>query len=114
MSEEMDRIQKIMNPDFSTLFPHVGGGAFGASRIASIITQLQSRLVPNQDLRLERPSELNWVESPKIPMSKQTIAKLKLLAVQASHGERIISPMQIAAQILEDSLSQLTLKESQG
>ena len=38
-------------------------------------------------------------------MSEATRERLRLLAERASDGERKVSPMQIAAQILEDALA---------
>ena len=42
---------------------------------------------------------------PKVLMSDATRQRLTLLAEQSSTGGRKVSPMQIAAQILEDALS---------
>ena len=42
---------------------------------------------------------------PKVPMSEATRQRLGLLAEQASAGGRKVSPMQVAAQILEDALA---------
>ncbi len=64
MSEQMDRIRKKLGADFSTEVADVDGGAFGAARMARIISQLQSRLVPSQGLRPGRPTDPTWVESP--------------------------------------------------
>ena len=52
-----------------------------------------------------RPSDASWVRHPKVPMSEATRRRLSLLAERASDGGRKVSPMQIAAQILEDALA---------
>jgi hypothetical protein len=85
--------------------PHTGGGAFGAARLARIVAAIQARLEPGQGLRPGRPTDATWVRHPKVPMSEATAQRLRLLAERASDGRRKVSPMQIAAQILEDALA---------
>jgi len=85
--------------------PDTGGGAFGAARLARIVASVQARLVPSQGKRAGRPSDASWVSHPKVPMSEATRQRLSLLAERASDGGRKVSPMQIAAQILEDALT---------
>ena len=85
--------------------PDTGGGAFGAARLARIVESLQARLVPGQGKRAGRPSDASWVHHPKVPMSESTERRLKLLAKRASAGGRKVSPMQVAAQILEEVLA---------
>ena len=84
--------------------PDTGGGAFGAARLAHIVATIQARLEPGQGLRPGRPTDANWVRHPKVPMSDATRQRLARLAEQSSTGGRKVSPMQIAAQILEDAL----------
>ena len=111
MSEQLNRIRKKLGADFSTEVTDVGGGAFGAARMAGIIARLQTRLVPSQGLRPGRPTDPTWVESPKVPMSAATLERLSRFAATTSVGGRKISPMQLAAQLLEESLARL---EQQG
>ena len=85
--------------------PDTGGGAFGAARLARIVETMQARLVPGQGRRPGRPTDANWVRHPKVPMSDATRQRLARLAEQISTGGRKVSPMQIAAQILEDALT---------
>ena len=85
--------------------PETGGGAFGAARLAKCVESLQGRLVPGQGKRAGRPSDANWVRHPKIPMSESTRQRLLRLAERASASGRKVSPMQIAAQILEEALA---------
>ncbi len=82
-----------------------GGGAFGAARLAKNIESVKARLVPGEGKRAGRPSDPSWVRHPKIPMSDATRQRLLRLAERASAEGRKISPMQIAAQILEDALA---------
>src|SRR3954451_2649342 len=87
--------------------PAVGGGAFGAARLARAIETLQTRLVPGQGRRPGRPSDASWVRHPRVPMSLATEQRLNRLAGEVSAGGRKVSPMQLAAQILEDALASL-------
>jgi hypothetical protein len=85
--------------------PDVSSGAFGAARLARIMENLQARLIPGQGRRAGRPSDSSWVRHPKVPMSEATERRLTALAERASTDRRKVSPMQIAAQILEDALA---------
>jgi hypothetical protein len=85
--------------------PDTGGGAFGAARLAAA---LKSRLVPSVGDRPGRPSDPSWVNRPKVPMSDATIAQLDAIAKRLSTPDRRVSPMQLAAQLLEDSVATLT------
>ncbi|HEV3203142.1 MAG TPA: hypothetical protein VGY77_02105 [Gemmataceae bacterium] len=85
--------------------PESGGGAFGAARLAGIVAELQSRLTPGRGRRAGRPTDAGWVRRPKVPMSKTTEQRLSRLAEQASASGRKVSPMQVAARILEEALS---------
>ncbi len=79
----------------------VGGGALGMARLAAA---LKERLQPAQGRRPGAPSNIRWVLFPKVPMSRQTQDQLSLLAEQLSTPERRVSPMLLAAQLLEESL----------
>jgi hypothetical protein len=87
--------------------PDTGGGAFGAARLAKIVETMQARLLPGQGRRPGRPTDASWVRHPKVPMSDATRQRLARLAEASSIGGRKVSPMQIAAQILEDALAGL-------
>jgi hypothetical protein len=88
--------------------PETGGGAFGAARLARVVAALQSRLEPGQGVRAGRPTDPTWVEHPKVPMSEATFHKLARLAERASTEDRKVSPMQMAAQLLEEAVSDLS------
>src|SRR5262249_35624514 len=85
--------------------PHTGGGAFGAARLSRIVADLQARLEPGEGIRPGRPTDPSWVRHPKVPMSEATRQRLARLAEQSSTGGRKVSPMQIAARILEEALA---------
>jgi hypothetical protein len=105
MAKNIKRIAAGLGAQVVGRVPDIGGGAFGAARLARIMESLQARLVPGQGKRAGRPSDASWVRHPKVPISEATGRRLSLLAEQASAGGRKVSPMQIAAQILEDALA---------
>ena len=105
MARNIKRIADSLGAQVIGQVPVTGGGAFGAARLARMIGSLQSRLVPGQGKRAGRPSDASWVHHPKVPMSEATQRRLSLLAERASTGGRKVSPMQVAAQILEDALA---------
>jgi hypothetical protein len=106
-AKNIDIIANRLGAKMVTQIPEVGGGAFGAARLARVFEQLRSRLVPGQGRRAGRPTEPKWVRHPKVPMSAATERRLIRLAEKASCAQRKISPMQLAAQILEDALAAL-------
>jgi hypothetical protein len=103
MAKNIKQIAVKLGAKVVTQVPETGGGAFGAARLASIVAALQARLVPGQGTG--RPSDANWVRHPKVPMSAATEERLTRLARQASTSGRKVSPMQMAAQILEEALA---------
>src|SRR5437763_779023 len=105
MAKNVDTIASQLGAKVTAQLPEVGPGAFGAARLAAIVQQLQSRLVPSQGRRAGRPTNANWVSHPKVPMSQTTERRLARLAARASIKGRKISPMQLAAQILESAVA---------
>ena len=81
--------------------PDVGGGAFGMARLAAA---MKERLEPAQERRRGQQTNIRWVLLPKVPMSRETENQLILLAEQLSTPEHRVSPMQVAAQLLEETL----------
>lgn len=105
MAKNIEQIAEGLGATIIGQVPDTGGGAFGTARMAHCIERLRNRLVPSQGKRTGRPSEPNWTHHPKVPMSTVTEQRLARLAAQASTEGRKVSPMQIAAQILEDALA---------
>jgi hypothetical protein len=105
MARNIEKIAAGLGADVIGQMLDMGGGAFGAARLARIIATMQARLAPGQGRRPGRPTDANWVRHPKVPMSDATQERLTLLAKQASTASRKVSPMQIAAQILEDAVA---------
>ena len=107
MAVNIDKIASHLGARVIAGVPRTGGGAFGAARLARIVAELQARLVPGQGRRAGRPTDASWVRRPKVPMSKTTERQLTLLAERASTSGRKVTPMQVAARILEEALSDL-------
>jgi hypothetical protein len=85
--------------------PDTGGGAFGMARLAAVLSE---RLQPTPADSCH--SNVRWILNRKVPMSRETEDRLIMLAEQLSTPERRISPMQLAAQLLEESLRKLPEK----
>jgi len=105
MAKNIDRIAAGLGAKVVGKLPHTGRGAFGAARLARIVGEMQARLKPGQGRRPGRPTDPSWVRHPKVPMSEATRQRLVRLAEESSRSGRKVTPMQIAAQILEDALS---------
>ena len=78
-----------------------------ARRLRDLVDRLQGRLRPGLGRRPGRPTDDRWKRHPKIPISPLTEQRLRWLAESASREGRRVSPMQVAAQLLEDALRQL-------
>lgn len=105
MAKNIDKIAAGLGARVVGQVPDTGGGAFGAARLGKIVEAMKTRLVPGQGLRPGRPTDASWVRHPKVPMSEATRQRLTRLAEESSTVGRKISPMQIAAQILEEALA---------
>src|SRR5260370_39190330 len=105
MAKNIHEIANLLGAQVVGQVPDVGGGAFGAARLARVVAALQARLEPEQGA--DRPTDPTWVEHPKVPMSQATTQKLVRLAEKASADGRTISPMQLAAQLLEEAVAGL-------
>jgi hypothetical protein len=112
MAKKLHKIAELLGAKVVAEVPEAGGGAFGAARLAGIIAALQARLQPGQGQRPGRPTDPVWDRTPKVPMSAATQQILERLAEQASTPERKVSPMQVAAQLLEDAVARLSQHES--
>lgn len=102
MAKNIKKIAELMGAKIVGQVPDVGGGAFGAARLAEILRQ---RLTPSRGKRPGRPTVSGWELSRKVPMSRATKRKLDELAAAASTDDRKVSPMQVAAQLLEEGLA---------
>jgi hypothetical protein len=109
-SKNIQKIAEHLQATVGEPIPNANGGAFGAAHLAAV---LSARLKPAQGKRMGRPSDPAWNVSRRIPMKEETLAQLQALATQFSNEGRAISPMQVAAQLLEKSLEQVMKEGSQ-
>jgi hypothetical protein len=112
MAKDIEKIAARLGAKVVCQVPDVGGGAFGMARLTGIIAALQARLQPGQGQRPGRPTDANWIHHPKVPISGETQRALERLAELASTPERKVSPMQLAAQLLEDVVGRLAKEVS--
>jgi hypothetical protein len=102
MAKNIAKLAELLGAERVGQVPDVGGGAFGAARLAKI---LQARLEPTQGQRTGRPTDARWTRYSKVPMSEATERKLAELAERISTPEHKVSPMQVAAQLLEEAVA---------
>jgi hypothetical protein len=107
MATNVQKLAELLGAKVVGAVPDTGGGAFGAARLARAVAALQTRLAPGRGRRPGRPTDANWVRHPKVPMSEATVRKLARLAEEASTPQRQVSPMQVAAQLLEEAVAQV-------
>jgi hypothetical protein len=65
MAKNINKLAEALGAKVVTAIPDVGGGAFGAARVAKLIEVLQTRLIPGQGRRPGRPSDASWVSHPR-------------------------------------------------
>jgi hypothetical protein len=107
MSKNVRKIAELLGAKAVARVPETGGGAFGSARLAAIVGEFQGRLAPGRGKRPGRLTDANWVRHPKVPMSEATQRRLAQLAQHMSGEGRKVSPMQLAAQILEDAVARM-------
>jgi hypothetical protein len=107
MPRQIKSLARALGADVVARLPKTGGGAFGAARFGKIVAELQQNLTPGHGKRPGRPTRSDWTRRPKVPMSRNTEQRLIQLARQASSPTRKVSPMQVAAQLLEEALTGL-------
>ena len=102
MAIDPQEFARMLGAKIAGEIPDVGGGPFGMARLARI---LHESLTPSQGERPGRPTNPNWTSRCKVPMSEATFRNLTQLAEKMSTPDRKISPMQVAAQLLEEAVS---------
>ena len=104
MAKNIRKVAAALGARVTGRVPEVGPGAFGAARLAAA---LRERLVASAGRRPGRPTDPAWTQHPKVPMSDKTLERLELLSRKLSTPDRRISPMQVAAHLLENSVVQM-------
>lgn len=108
MAQNIKSIAAGLGAEVVGTLPEVSGGAFGAARLAQIMSE---KLAPSRGKRPGRPSNAEWVKRPKVPMSDETFDTLNAVAKLLSSDQgRKVSPMQLAAEILEVGVRSLQSK----
>ena len=79
----------------------------GADQLDVLGDRLRQRLEPGRGERPGRPSDPSWTVQRKLSMNEQTLQILALAADAVSTDERRVSPMQIAALLIEDATHEL-------
>ena len=100
MAKNIEALAKKLGATVVDTVPDYSPGAFG---MASLANTLRERLEPSVGKRPGRPANPAWSKRPKVPMAPETEERLKELAGLLSQGERQVSPMQVAALILEQA-----------
>lgn len=80
-------------------------------QLTQLSKSLTSRLKPSAGARPGRPSDPTWNQYGKLPMSEETVAMLNELGSELSSDDRKISPMQVAAHLLEMQLRRYAVKQ---
>jgi hypothetical protein len=99
MTQRIGDLAKKLGAEVVGTVPDYSAGAFG---IAKLARTLRERLEPGQGKRPGRPSNPNWSKRSKVPLAAATEERLEQLARLLSDEHRKVSPMQAAAQILEE------------
>lgn len=100
MAENVERLARKLGAEVKGTVPDYYSGAFG---VAALAEALRERLEPSAGKRPGRPTNPDWTRRPKVPMAPQTEARLRELAGLLSDERRKVSPMQVAAEILESA-----------
>jgi hypothetical protein len=100
MAKNIESLAKKLGATMVGTVPDYSAGAFG---MAALAESLRGRLEPSAGKRPGRPSNPAWSKRPKVPMAPETEQRLKELASLLSAGERQVSPMQVAALLLEQA-----------
>lgn len=100
MARNIDSLAKKLGATLEGKVPDYSPGAFGMAALGNL---LRERLEPSAGKRPGRPSNPQWSKRPKVPMAPETEQRLKELASLLSEGERQVSPMQVAAFLLEQA-----------
>jgi len=82
-------------------------GAWERDALKGFGQRLRSRLAPGQGERPGRPSDPTWTLQRKLSMNTATLATLEQIAESMSTNERRVSPMPVAALLVEDAAGRL-------
>ncbi len=80
---------------------------FGTDQVNELGERIRGRLEPSKGERPGRPSDPSWTVQRKLSMNDETLRTLELIADSVSTDSRRVSPMQVAAMLIEDATQRL-------
>lgn len=111
MAGKIEDLAEKLGAEVVGTVPDYTAGAFGVAKLART---LRERLEPGHGKRPGRPSNPNWSKRSKVPLAAETEERLEQLARLLSDEHRKVSPMQVAAQILEEATASYFAHTPQG
>jgi hypothetical protein len=111
MAVDPHEFAQLLGAEIVGEVPDVDGGPFGMARLAQIMHRC---LTPGRGERPGRPTNPEWATRPKVPMTEDTVRKLEAIARAMSTSQRKVSPMQVAAQLLEEAIDCVQTKTLSG
>ena len=101
-----DKILEQGGESLGTVTPGGLGGGGGKAHLPRRLFDDKASLQPGQGKRPGRPTDPSWTERHKVPMSHETFNLLVRGAKRESVGKRKVTPMQVAARLIERSLTE--------
>ena len=105
MARKIEALARKLGAEVVGTVPDYSAGAFGVAKLART---LRERLEPGRGRRPGRPSNPRWSKRSKVPLAAETEERLEQLARLLSDEHRKVSPMQVAAQLLEEATRRAT------
>lgn len=95
--------QAIANALGSTTSVPIGDDAFNPLALLALAHRFNERLRSTGG----RPTDPSWTVSRRVPFAPETWDALNTIAVRLSSGQRKVAPAQVAAVLIEESLTDL-------
>ncbi len=103
----------LIHAEETLMTASTGLGRWEMVGVTRLGRRLRARLAPGQGERPGRPSDPTWTVQRKLSMSPKTLAALATLAETMSTPERRVSPMQVAALLVEDAAEHLLAERNE-
>jgi hypothetical protein len=108
MTLDPEKVAQRLGATYVGQAPVTDGGAFGMAGLAEVLKErLDSRGGRRQG------TAIGWILGSKVQMSPETERMLMALAEKLSTPERRVNPMELAAELLEESVQRLTNQKAQ-